>query len=158
MHSFTRASSNNIHPLGSTRRPGDSIPVHCISGKQVLLTNWVRRDDAEEGKGIFKANTGKDPARACATPSYNDTRRGEAGRGGARRGGAGRAAMQCGAVRATTNKGSTSQPSQRIGLLFLSHNLPESATSPNSSWPHSGRHPGRFLAAFLAAFRQHPLA
>ena len=67
MHSFTRASSNNIHPLGSTRRPGDSI--HCISGKQVLLTNWVRRDDAEEGKGIFKANTGKEPARACATPS-----------------------------------------------------------------------------------------
>ena len=68
MHSFTRASSNNIHPLGSTRRPGDSIPVHCISGKQVLLTNWVRRDDAEEGKGIFKA-TGKEPAHACATPS-----------------------------------------------------------------------------------------
>jgi len=43
--------------------------IHCISGKQVLLTNWVRGDDAEEGKGMFKANTGKDPARACATPS-----------------------------------------------------------------------------------------
>ena len=39
MHSFTRASSNNIHPLGSTRRPGDS--THCISWMYVCACTRV---------------------------------------------------------------------------------------------------------------------
>ena len=38
-------------------------------------------------------------------------------------------------------------------IQILSHNLPESATSPHGSWPNSGQHSGRFLAAF----RQHPV-